>query len=135
LFVAHAAPFPTVYQYIASAVVGKVALASTSYAWLGVAIHFAVSIGWAMLYAYAWYARHPSDRWVLPGLAFGIVVMIVMEVIQMIAHIAQPITLMGGIVTLISHIVFFGWPVAAYLAWANKPKGIAQLGLGTRDGG
>jgi hypothetical protein len=72
---------------------------------------------------------------VLPGLAFGIVVMIVMEVIQMIAHIAQPITLMGGIVTLISHIVFFGWPVAAYLAWANKPKGIAQLGLGTRDGG
>jgi hypothetical protein len=131
---AHAAPFPAIYQFIASAMVGKVAFTSASYIWLGLAMHFTVSIGWALLYAYGWYARHPSDRWVLPGVLFGIVVMIVMQIIQMIAHVAQPITVKRGILVLIAHIVFFGWPVAWYLAWAGKPKGIAQLGLNVPKG-
>jgi hypothetical protein len=134
LIVVHAAPFPGIYQFIASSIAGKEAFTSTSYIWLGVAIHFAVSIGWALLYTYGWYARHPSERWVLPGIAFGIVVLVVIEVIQLIAKIAQPITLQSGILVLIAHVVFFGLPVAWYLAWAGKPKGIATLGLGARDG-
>lgn len=131
LIVVHAAPFPMIYQFVASTVVGKVALTSASYIWLGVAIHFAVSIAWALIYAYAANAMHAIQRWALGGLVLGVAVMIVMELLQMIAGSAQSITVRSEIVTLISHVVFFGWPVAWYLAWATRPKGIATLGLNT----
>lgn len=135
LFAVHAAPFPGIYQYVSSALVGKAAYSSPSYIWLGVAIHFAVSIVWALVYAYGANAMRALGRWVVGGLVLGVAVMVVMTVGEMVMKIAPPMTTRSIILGLIGHVVFYGWPVAGYLAWAGKPKGIAQLGLGARDGG
>lgn len=133
LFFTHA-PFPGIYQYIASAVVGKVAFTSKSYIWLGVAIHFAVAIGLAILYAFVASRMHVLRRWVMAGLAFGIIVMIVMQIIEMIVKLAQPITVKSGSIMLIAHVVFYGWPVAWFVGRAVRPPVIATLGLGGTKG-
>lgn len=134
LFAVHAAPFPGIYQYVSSALVGKAAFASPSYIWLGLAIHFAVAIGWALLYAYAVSAMHAARRWVVGGLVLGVVVMIVMMIVQMVLKMAPPLTTRNLVINLVGHVVFYGWPVAAYLAWGVMPKGIAQLGLNVPKG-
>lgn len=128
LFFMHA-PFPGVYQYIASVLVGKAAFSSTAYIWLGVVIHFGVAIGWAILYAYVANRMHVLHRWTVGGLVFGIIVMIVMEIIQLVAKIAQPITVRSGIVALIAHVAFYGWPVAWFVGRSVRPPVIATLGL------
>jgi len=128
------APFPGVYQFIASTVVGKEALASPSYIWLGVAMHFAVSIAWALIYALVASRLHVLHRYLVAGLVFGVVVMVVMEIVQMVAGIAQPITTKSAIITIISHIVFFGLPVAWFVGRSVRPSVIATLGLNTPKG-
>lgn len=116
LVVAQIVPFPGVYQFIASGLVGKVAFTSPSYIWLGVVMHFAISVVWALLYAFAANAVHALRKWLLGGLLFGIVVTFGMQIVESIFNLAQPLTVAGVLGTLFSHVVFFGWPIAWYLS-------------------
>lgn len=120
LIVTRTAPFPGIYQFVASSLVGKVAFTSSSYIWLGVAMHFVVSIGWALIYAYSANAAHFLRRWVVGGLIFGIVVMVAMQTIEILLHTGPALSVGIALITLISHIVFFGWPIAWYL---SRPRG------------
>lgn len=117
------APFPGIYQFVASGLVGKVAFSSPSYIWLGVVLHFVISIVWALLYAWAAGAAHTLGRWVLGGLVFGIVVMVVMQLVEKISHTSQPMTFAAVVGGLIAHVVFFGWPVGWFLSRPVAAKG------------
>jgi len=115
LIVARLAPFPGIWQFVASGLVGKVAFTSSSYIAVGLVMHFVISIVWATLYAYA--AAGRNWNWLLSGAVFGIIVMIAMQIVQTVSHLASGVPaagmLFGG---LIAHVVFFGWPVAWYVA-------------------
>src|SRR5450755_2112863 len=121
LILARVAPFPGIYQFIASTVVGPVAFTSTAYIALGLALHFFISIVFAL--AYAWAAarsRALTENPTAWGAVFGIAVMLVMQVVTGLAHAAQPPSVMGIVVGLIAHVVFFGLPVAWYIAFTGK---------------
>lgn len=116
LVVTRMAPFPGIYQFVASGLVGKAAFASSSYIWLGVVMHFLISIVWALIYAYGANAMHTLRQWLVSGIVFGIIVMIVMQIVEIVSHMSQPMSVAGIVGGLISHIVFFGLPIAWYLA-------------------
>lgn len=102
-----------VWQFIASTAVGKVAFTSSAYAWLGLLIHFIVSIAWASGYAYLAQTRralnaHPA----ISGIAFGVVVYVVMQIVLVgdnSFHVPSSLEL---VTSLIGHMLFFGLPVA-----------------------
>lgn len=126
LILARVAPFPGMYQWIASTIVGPVAFTSSAYIGLGLAMHFFISIVFALAYsaiAARWHAliENPT-AW---GAIFGLAVMIVMQVVTGLAHAAQPPSVKGIIVGLIGHIVFFGLPVAWYIAFSGKRQTLA----------
>ncbi|HUY11896.1 MAG TPA: hypothetical protein VMV73_06510, partial [Candidatus Dormibacteraeota bacterium] len=52
LILSHAAPFPGIYQFIASGLVGTAAFTSSGYIYLGLLLHLAISVIWA--YIYVW---------------------------------------------------------------------------------
>jgi hypothetical protein len=126
LILARVVPFPGVYQFIASNLVGPVAYTSGSYIALGLVMHFLISIVFALAYSFA-AARskalleHPT----LWGAIFGLAVFVVMQVVLGAAHTAQPPTVQGIVIGLISHIVFFGLPVAWYIARGYKRQTLA----------
>lgn len=47
--------------------------------------------------------------------------MIVMQLVEVVAHLATPPTVASIVGGLIAHIVFFGWPIAWYLS-ANAER-------------
>jgi len=102
------------YQWIASVAIGPVATTNPAYAWLGVIVHFAVSIGWAA--GYAFFARSQpfvNTRWLISGLGYGLVVYVFMQILLLGAHAlvfpATPLVLLNQVA---AHLVFFGVPVA-----------------------
>ncbi|HVA27068.1 MAG TPA: hypothetical protein VNF68_02745, partial [Candidatus Baltobacteraceae bacterium] len=106
--------------------VGSAAFASTSYVWLGLLLHFLISIIWATIYAYVATAARFTSRWILGGIVLGIVVMIGMQIVTMLAHLAPagaPSMSMLAMV-LIAHVVFFGLPVAGYLAYSQRRSAV-----------
>lgn len=121
LILARVAPFPGMYQWIASTIVGPAAYTSTAYIGLGLAMHFFISIAFALAYgALAARSRALVDNPTLGGVVFGIAVMLVMQVVTGLAHVAQPPSVVGIVISLIAHIVFFGLPVAWYIAFSGK---------------
>ena len=111
-----------VWQFIASVAIGKVAFSSMSYAWLGLLIHFAVSIGWAGGYAYlASRRRFMNERWAISGLVYGIVVYMFMQIILLGANaLKPPATPNDFLNAVVAHSVFFGLPVAFVVARLNR---------------
>ena len=112
-----------VWQFIASVALGKVAFTSTSYAWLGLLIHFIVSIGWAGGYAYL-ASRRPfmNQRWAISGLVYGVVVYMFMQLILLGANALKlPATPNDFIIAIVGHTVFFGLPVAFVVSRLNQP--------------
>jgi hypothetical protein len=88
--------------------------------WIGLAVHFIVSIVWAVLYAYIFIAIGQIKNWIIGAIVWGLVVDAAMQLIVAIKTggswwhgFAQPI----GIV---AHIVFYALPVALYLASAAR---------------
>jgi hypothetical protein len=93
-------------------------------------MHFAISIVWGLIFAalalgpLPWLVRRP----LLGGLAYGIVVMIAMTALLVIKHVGPPgppdaVTLVKS---LVAHTIFFGVPVALYVASvARKNRAIA----------
>jgi hypothetical protein len=103
-----------IWQFIASTIVGKSAFASPSAAVLGFCVHFAVSIAWAILYAYLFAAAGQLRNWIAGAIVWGIVVDAGMTLILSV-KIGAPF---GSTFThgLPAHIVFYALPVAFYLA-------------------
>lgn len=106
------------WQWVASAALGKVAFTNPSFAWLGLLIHFIVSIGWAGGYAYL-AQRQPfvNDRWLVSGIVYGIVVYGFMQLLLIGAQAEVfPQPAVATINALIAHALFFGVPVAYAIA-------------------
>jgi hypothetical protein len=126
LILARVVPFPGVYQFIASTIVGPVAFTSSSYIALGLVMHFLISIAFALAYSFAAErSRALIDNPTLWGAMFGLAVYAVMEIVLDLAHAGQPFTVKGLIVGLVSHIVFFGLPVAWYVARSGRHETLA----------
>ena len=103
-----------VWQWIASAAVGDVAFTNPAYAWLGLLVHFIISIAWAGGYAYLAQAQQfMNRRWVISGLVYGLVVYIFMDILLLGARkFVPPTSALALLNVLIAHSVFFGLPVA-----------------------
>ena len=106
------------WQWIASTAVGPVALANPSFAWLGLALHFIVSIGWAGGYAYlAQLQPSLNARWPISGVVYGLVVLVFMNVLLVGAHaFTFPDSPNAFLNELVAHGVFFGLPLAYVVA-------------------
>jgi len=111
--VLHSTTLAGLYEYVASGAIGQAAYAGGSAPYLGVALHVVVSLMWAIGYAYV-AARTPQvlQRPLLSGIAFGFVVMVAMQLVEVAAGIYRvPTTLSLGN-DFIAHTAFFGIPVA-----------------------
>jgi hypothetical protein len=108
----------TALQWIAAAAVGKsVAYSSPAYAWVGIFVHFGVSIGWAGGYAYfAQRQDFVNQRWLVSGIVYGIVVYLFMVVLQIGAGVYPMPSPADVANALIAHTLFFGAPVAYVVA-------------------
>jgi uncharacterized membrane protein YagU involved in acid resistance len=105
------------WQWIASALIGNVAFTGTGYAWLGLLVHFFVSITWAGGYAYLATQRDfLNRRWPISGPVYGLVVLIFMQVMLLGAGKFVFPTALGFANALVAHVVFFGLPVAYVVA-------------------
>jgi hypothetical protein len=126
LIIARAVPFPGVYQFIASTLVGPVAFTSGLYIALGLVMHFFISIAFALGFAFvASRFRAVLDQPLAWGVIFGLAAYAVMEIVLALAHAAQPPSVKGIVISLIAHVVFFGLPVALYIARAGKRQALA----------
>jgi hypothetical protein len=113
VFGTHAVTLTGFYQYIASGAIGTAAYEGTSGAALGAALHLAIGAAWGVGYAYA-AARTPQvlARPLISGIAFGFVVMLAMQLVEVAANIYRlpdTFALANGF---IAHTVFFGIPIA-----------------------
>lgn len=120
LFATGTLTWPASYNFIASAVAGKAALASTAFVPLGILVHFSISAGWGALFGVS--ARrfpqsiaHPT----IGGIIFGLVVTIGMQLLLAAAGMWHAPHSAGQlIVTLAAHTIFFGVPIAWYVSRA-----------------
>lgn len=103
-----------VWQFIASTALGKVAFSSTSYAAIGLAMHVAVSVGWAGGYAYLSSTRpFMNERWPISGLIYGVVVYLLMQIVLLVDNnFVYPPNPNAFVIAVIAHTAFFGLPVA-----------------------
>ncbi len=102
------------WQWIASTVLGKSALANPGSAAVGAALHLLVSIGWAAGYVYI-AVNHPAStrRWFVAGIVYGLIVYTIMQVILLAdGNFIYPPTPNAFVNDLIAHALFFGVPVA-----------------------
>lgn len=102
------------WQFIASTLFGRVAFTSLIFAWLGLAIHLLISIGWAGGYAYlATRQAALNQRWFASGLLYGVVVYVVMQLILLAGNAFRPPPDPTAFLNLVvAHALFFGVPVA-----------------------
>lgn len=109
------------WQWIASVALGKAALTSANYAWLGLLLHLAVSIGWAGGYAFLAAQRaFLNQRWLVSGLVYGLVVYVFMQLLLLGANSFQfPATPNQFINGIAATTVFFGLPVAFVVSRMN----------------
>ncbi|GAC1357051.1 MAG: hypothetical protein NVSMB31_17590 [Vulcanimicrobiaceae bacterium] len=110
-------PITALWQFVASTAIGKGAFADPNSAWLGLFMHLCTSVGWGVAFAYVASTRpnvpaHPYAS----GLIYGVIVMIIMQIVLMVAKSWQPPTLQATLISLIAHCVFFGLPVSLYVA-------------------
>jgi hypothetical protein len=127
LFAVGLANWPGTYQWIASALLGPEAFTSVDWAWVGVAMHVAVSLGWALAWAFvgnSW--PRVLARPIAGGLGFGVVVFAAMQVVAAVAGIwtaPTPVTLFHYVV---DHAFFFGVPVAGVYGWVLGRRPFAR---------
>lgn len=110
------------YRFVASSVIGRAAYESPSAVPLGIAVHVIVSVMWAVGYAYV-AARTPQvrDRWTVSGIAFGCVVMIAMQLVEVAANIYHLPDAFELFNQFVAHVAFFGIPVAYVVSRRLEP--------------
>jgi len=122
LFATGVLSWPNSYNFIASGLVGKAALGSSAYVPLGIAIHFAISAGWGALFGltaqrYRQVLAHPF----ISGLTFGLVVMVVMQLLLLATGMWRAPQSAGQVMLdIVAHTVFFGVPIAWYVNRAAR---------------
>ncbi|MDQ6826316.1 MAG: hypothetical protein M3Z14_03840 [Candidatus Eremiobacteraeota bacterium] len=107
----------SLYADIAYNAIGRGAYELPSAIWLGVAMHFAVSIAWGLGFAYA-LAMAPDllSHPLMAGLVFGFVVQIVMQIVLAIwGHVQKPTAPLFA-ASFLGHTLFFGLPIALYFS-------------------
>jgi uncharacterized membrane protein YagU involved in acid resistance len=116
----------TMWQWIASTAVGKVAFTDPAYATVGLAMHGLVSVCWAAGYAYLAATRpFVNRRWLVSGLVYGIVVYAIMQLILLAGNNFAPPPNPGVVYNaIVAHAVFFGIPVA-FLVSILQPRNAA----------
>lgn len=103
----------SMWKWVASGAFGKAAFTSPVFIWVGLLVHFIVSICWAGGYAFLASTRpYMNERWPLSGVVYGFVVMVFMTLLQLGANVFQWPGELGWIISFIAHTVFFGVPVA-----------------------
>jgi hypothetical protein len=100
--------------WVAASLLGPSAWSNPGAPYIGIVLHFVVAIGWALGYVYLIRSQPQllSHPW-LSGASFGLVVYVFMQ-IALVADAdwhrpSGPLVLAAG---LVSHIVFYGIPVA-----------------------
>lgn len=101
------------WQFIASTAFGKAAFTSTAYAWIGLSMHFIVSIAWAAGYGYlAETQPGVNARPYISGPVFGFVVWGVMQLALYTVQALHITSASQVAIDITAHMVFFGLPVA-----------------------
>ncbi len=111
------------FQFDASALVGKAAYTGNAYVALGIALHFLVAIGWAV--GYAWAAerqRQLLTRPLLSGAVFGLIVYFAMQFMLFAANVYHNPSLGEFDAGLVANVVFYGIPVALINARFRRPR-------------
>lgn len=111
----HATTVGGFYQYVASAVLGMAAFSEgLGTVILGIAMHFAISIVFAAVYVFLAERIVGLRRPVPGGIAIGILAWVVMSfiVVPLSQAPKMPITALGLVIGFVSHVVFFGLPLA-----------------------
>ncbi len=109
------------WQFVASTALGPSAFANPNSAWLGLFMHVCTSIAWGIAFSYVAHTRggiagHPY----ISGLVYGVIVMIIMDIVLMVAKSWPPPTVQSTFTALIAHCVFFGLPVSLYVSRAMR---------------
>jgi hypothetical protein len=112
------------WQFIASTLFGKVAFTSLVFAWLGLAIHLVISIGWAGGYTYLAVRQAAlNQRWFASGLLYGIVVYVTMQLILLAGNAFRPPPDPTAFLNLVvAHTFFFGLPIAYTVKLLQQPR-------------
>ena len=111
------------FAFIAATLLGPGAYASPAAVPLGVVLHFAVSVGWALGYVYLVRSQPQLlTRPIISGAGFGLTVYVFMQIVLLTAgqyHRPSP----GVLGTqLAAHLVFFGIPVALIVSRALSAR-------------
>ncbi len=116
VFATRAVGFAAFFQFTAAGAIGPAAYADNNSVYLGFILHVLVSIAWGVGYAFV-AVRTPQvfARPLLSGIAFGIVVMLAMQLVEVAANIYRQPTTFSLFNAFVAHVVFFGIPVA-YIA-------------------
>lgn len=113
LIPAHEGVF-SMWQFAASAALGKAALSTPSSPWIGVALIFAASIGWGIGYAYLAHTRPAINKQpIISGFIFGAIVYILMQFVLFSVQALKTPDLLSVYLGVLACTVFFGIPIAA----------------------
>ena len=119
----HAATVTSFYQFVAAGAIGTAAAfnGGMGAALLGLALHLMVSAAWGVGYAYlATTTPQLHARPILSGIAFGIGVMLAMQLVEVAAGIFRFPGPGGWFNALVAHAIFFGLPVALVVARTQR---------------
>jgi len=109
------------WQLVASTAIGPSAFSNPDSAWLGLLMHLCTSIAWGVAFSYVAHTRPGvSEHPYISGLVYGVIVMIIMDVVLMVAKSWPPPTVQSTLVALIAHCIFFGLPVSLYVSRAMR---------------
>jgi len=114
VLIGHVATFEGFYQFVAAGAIGPAAYADgAGSALLGVAVHLFVSLSWGIGYAYL-AATTPQlrTRPIVSGIAYGILVMLAMQLVEVAANMYKIPGPAAWFNTFFAHTLFFGLPVA-----------------------
>ena len=101
------------WLWIASVAFGKQVLTIPAFAWVGLGVHFVVSMAWAGGYAFLASTRpFMNQRWPISGIVYGFVVFFFMQLMLLSVNAAHPSDFGGFALAIIACTVFFGLPVA-----------------------
>lgn len=103
----------SLWQFAASAALGKSALGSPSSAWIGLALLFAASIGWGIGYTYLAHTRPQINKQPpISGFVFGVIVYLVMQFVLFSVQALKVPDIMSVYLGVLGSTVFFGIPIA-----------------------
>jgi hypothetical protein len=88
--------------------------------WVGLVVHFIVSIVWAVLYLYVFAALGQLKNWIVGAIVWGLVVDAVMQFIVATKTGSSWWQGFGNPIGITAHIVFYALPVTLYLASAAR---------------